>query len=280
MFDLAYSAKDRVLLSRFRGTYSLEDITLRDSAVRRFAAKNGLVRGVMDFTAVESISIPLDVLIRRAHQPGILTGQQRVIIAASEPAYSFNRLVAAHQLYARKVEPLLVRSSREAHEVLGIVEPTFLPLDHDKAARLDRILHDVLRELDEIVAARALDEETVQRTLLRVTGRVPPSPKVAGHITLSEVINASLRSNVLRDSRFRSVCFDCGSSLPLSWMAISAGRVTTYSCPACHSWLVRLSHLRDTDAMDPSGYALAGFEVVSRVALDILGVRLPKTEGE
>jgi hypothetical protein len=175
---------------------------------------------------------------------------------------------------------VLVRSSREAHEVLGVVEPTFLPLDHDKAARLDSILHDVLRELDEVVAARELDEETVQRTLLRVTGRVPPSPKLVGHITLSEIINASLRSKVLRDSRIRSVCCDCGASLPLSWMSISAGRITTYSCPSCNGWLVRLCNLKHTEAVDPSGYELVGFGVVSRVALDILGVRLPKTEGE
>jgi hypothetical protein len=225
----------------------------------------------MDFTAVESVSIPLDVLIRRAHQPGILRGQQRVIIAASEPAYSFNRLVAAHQLYARKVEPVLVPSRREACEVLGIVEPAFLPLASDKAARLDRILQDVLCELDEV-------EETIQRTLLRVIGRVPSSPKLARRITLSEILNASLRSKALHDSRIRCVCCDCGASLPLSSMSISAGRVTTYSCPSCHSWLVKLCHLKHTEAGDPSGYELGGFEVVSRVALDILGVQLPKTE--
>lgn len=280
MFDLAYSAKDRVLLSRFCGTYSPEDITIRDSAVRRFVAKNGLVRGLMDFTAVESVSVPLDALIRRAHQPGILSGQQRVIIAPSEPAYSFNRLVAAHQLYARKVEPVLVRSGHEAYDVLGLLEPAFLPLDRDKAARLDRVLYDVLRELDKVVTARALHEETVERTLRRVADRLPPSRRLVGHISVSEVFNASLRSKVLRDSRIQCVCCDCDASLSLSWTSISAGRTTTYSCPSCHGWLVRLGHLKGTEAINPSGYALAGFEVVSRVALDILGVQLPKTEGE
>jgi len=95
MFDLAYDAKHSVLLSRFFGTYSPADIELRDNAVRRFVAKSGLVRGLMDYSAVDAIDVPLDLLIQRAHQPGILTGHQRVIVAPSEPAYSFNRLVAA-----------------------------------------------------------------------------------------------------------------------------------------------------------------------------------------
>ena len=57
MFDLAYDAKHSVLLSRFSGTYSPADIALRDNAVRRFVSKNGLVRGLMDYTAVDSIAL-------------------------------------------------------------------------------------------------------------------------------------------------------------------------------------------------------------------------------
>ena len=131
MFDLAYDAKHSVLLSRFSGTYSPADIALRDNAVHRFVAKNGLVRGLMDYSAVDSIDVPLDLLIQRAHQPGILTGHQRVIVAPSEPAYSFNRLVAAHQLFARKAEPVLVRSVSDAFGLLRMIDLAFSPIGLD-----------------------------------------------------------------------------------------------------------------------------------------------------
>jgi hypothetical protein len=277
MFDLAYDAKHSVLLSRFSGAYSPADIALRDNAVRRFVAKNGLVRGLMDFSAVDSIDVPLDLLIQRAHQPGILTGQQRVIVATSEPAYTFNRLVAAHQLFARKAEPTLVRSVGDAFGVLRMIDPAFSSIGFDKADHLDRVLHDVLHQLAEVVRARSLDNEIVEATLQRVVGRAVSAP-VIGHITLSEVLNVSLRSKVLRESGIRSECCDCGAQRPLSWMSVSVGRVTTYSCPACGSWLVKLSQIGNTLAADASGYVMGGFEVVSRVTLDIWGVKLPKTE--
>jgi hypothetical protein len=275
MFDLAYDAKHSVLLSRFFGTYSRADIALRDNAVRRFVVKNGLVRGLMDYSAVDSIDIPLDLLIQRAHQPGILTGHQRVIVAPSEPAYSFNRLVAAHQLFARKVEPELVRSVSDAFGVLRMKDPAFSPISLDKADNLDRVLHEVLRQLTEVVRARSLDDEVVEATLQRLVGRALSAP-VVGHITLSEVLNASLRNKALRDSGIRAQCCDCGARRPLSWMSVSAGRVTTYSCPACGHWLVRLSQVGNL--AEASGYVVGGFEVMSRVTLDIWGVKLPKTE--
>jgi hypothetical protein len=277
MFDLAYDAKHSVLLSRFSGTYSPADIALRDNAVRRFVAKNGLVRGLMDYSAVDSIDVPLDLLIQRAHQPGILTGHQRVIVAPGEPTYSFNRLVAAHQLFARKAEPMLVRSVSDAFGVLRMVDPAFSPIRPDRADHLDRVLDDVLRQLAAVVGARSLDDEIIEATLQRVVGR-GLSARVVGHITLSEVLNASLRSKVLRDSGIRSQCCDCGARRPLSWMSMSAGRVTTYSCPVCGGWLVKLSQIGKTVPADSSGYVLGGFNVVSRVTLDIWGVKLPKTE--
>jgi hypothetical protein len=213
----------------------------------------------------------------RHDQPGILTGQQRVIVATSEPAYTFNRLVAAHQLFARKAEPTLVRSVGDAFGVLRMIDPAFSSIGFDKADHLDRVLHDVLHQLAEVVRARSLDNEIVEATLQRVVGRAVSAP-VIGHITLSEVLNVSLRSKVLRESGIRSECCDCGARRPLSWMSVSVGRVTTYSCPACGSWLVKLSQIGNTLAADASGYVMGGFEVVSRVTLDIWGVKLPKTE--
>jgi hypothetical protein len=92
---------------------------------------------------------------------------------------------------------------------------------------------------------------------------------------LSEVLNASLRSKVLRDSAIRCQCCDCGAQRPLSWMSMSAGRVTTYSCPACGAWLLKLTLIRNALPAHASGYVVVGFEIRSRVTLDIWGAELP-----
>ena len=75
-----------------------------------------------------------------------------------------------------------------------------------------------------------------------------------------------------------SQCCDCGARRPLSWMSMSAGRITTYSCPVCGGWLVKLSQIGNTFPADASGCVVGEFEVVSRVTLDIWGVKLPWTE--
>jgi hypothetical protein len=276
MFDLGYDAKHGVLLSRFFGKYSPADITIRDNAVRRFVTKNGSARGLMDFSAVDSIDVPLDLLIRRAHEPGIL-GHQRVIVAPSELTYSVQRVVAAHQLYARKAEPVLVRSLGEAYDILEIIHPAFSPIAFDRARFLDGVLHNVLDQLAEAVRRRSLDDATVGATAQRALGRrlMPPLPR---HITLSDVFNAALRTKVLRDPLIRAQCRDCAAGLPLHSMSISPGRVTTYSCPVCNSWIVKFSQIDGTVPIETSGYVVGTFEVVPRVALDILGVHVPATE--
>jgi hypothetical protein len=58
---------------------------------------------------------------------------------------------------------------------------------------------------------------------------------------------------------------------------MSAGRITTYSCPVCGGCLVKLSQIGNTFPADASSYVVGGFDVVTRVTLDIWGVKLPKT---
>jgi hypothetical protein len=272
MFDLAYDEKHNILLSRFFGKYSPADITLRDNAVRRFVTKNGLTRGLMDFSGVDSIEVPLDLLIRRAHEPGILTGRKRVIVAPSESTYAVQRVVAAHQLYARKAEPVLVRSVGEAYDSLGAINPTFSPIAVDRARILDAVLHNVLDQLAEAIRERSLDGAAGA-----VSGPALAHP-IVGSVTLGDVFNASLHTKVVRDSLFSASCRDCAASLVLHCASISRGRITTYACPVCNSWLLKLSQVDRTPAVHASGYLIGTFELLSRVALDILGVHVPQTE--
>src|SRR6188474_1675402 len=84
VFQLLHDQRHNVLLTRFSGVYVSTDISLRDKAVARFVARNGLARGVMDYTAVEAVDIPIEVVVERSSQPPILPGQARVIVAPRE----------------------------------------------------------------------------------------------------------------------------------------------------------------------------------------------------
>ena len=113
-----------------------------------FVACHGLTRGLMDFTGVAAVDIPLDVIIRRAHAPPVLPGKTRVIVAPNEPSYSLNRVVTAHQYYSRKVEPLLVDSVQDAYHALGSSRFDFLPLYEDVRMRRERQAFAALAEID------------------------------------------------------------------------------------------------------------------------------------
>ena len=110
VFQLLHDQRHNVLLTRFSGTYVATDISLRDKAVGRFVARNGLARGIMDYTAVEAVDIPIEVVVERSSQPPLLPGQARVIVAPREPLWAMNRIFAAHRLFRQGEEPILVRS--------------------------------------------------------------------------------------------------------------------------------------------------------------------------
>jgi hypothetical protein len=273
MFHLSYDAKHKVLLSSFSGTYGSEDITLRDSAVRRFVAKSGLCHGIMDLSAVDYITVSLDLLISRSHQPAILQGHQRVIVAPRDPALSFARLVAAHQLFARKEEPALVASMPEAYDVIGISEPKFDQVPSDAAAQRERLLHELLRNVDKATTDGAWESFT--SSLQRVIGR---RSGLWRNITLTDLLNVELGRSVLLETDVRTSCASCRQAFLLYDCSIVSGRTTTYVCPNCRAWMVKITSIAPTEAASSKGYVLGVFEFATRTDLHIAGARLPRTE--
>src|SRR5262249_19219970 len=125
VFQLLFDSHHNVLMTRVYGTYMESDITLRDKAVARFVARHGQARGIMDFSDTEAVRLAVDMVVRRSAGPGLLEGQARVIVAPRDPLWALLRIFAAHQLYRRGTEPLLVRSLDEAYRALSIAKPAF-----------------------------------------------------------------------------------------------------------------------------------------------------------
>lgn len=282
MFQLFHDKRHNVLLTRLSGTLVATDVSLRDRAVGRFVARNGLARGIMDYTAVDAVDLPIEVVVARAAKPPLLPGQARVIVAPREPLWAINRIFAAHQLFRQGEEPLLVRTIEEAYQVLSMVDPVFEPLAVDPLGRLEGVAHDVLAGIESSRGATDAEErDRLRRKMMRmldtVLERGPDAPKVNA-ITLSDVLNAMLSRATVSDSDLKATCAVCNSRLPLSRCTISAGRETTYACPDCGRVMVVLAAVDEGAEPLLSGYEMGRFIVRTASDIECPGAMLPKCE--
>ena len=283
VFDLLFDARHNVLMTRFYGTYVADDIVLRDIAVGRFVARHGLARGILDYTDVEDIDVPMDLVVKRGHAPPMLPGQMRVIVAPGTQTWEMSRLIAALQAYSRKIEPIVVRSLGEAFERMAIVEPRFEPVAEVGLTQWANTVGLALARIDETQGSAERGDEARQQLrtkLLRLSDSVPLTGKArralppASAITLSDVLNSSLARTRVTDGDVKACCGSCDAPVSLDICRIVAGRVTSYTCPWCDAVLVVLAPAGDGGP----GYPVGGFLVTPTVDLDCLGVRLPKAD--
>ena len=66
-FSLTFDRRHRVLLARFSGELTQADLLAMQDTARRFAAREGPCHGLVDLTAVETVSVPSQSLIDNAH---------------------------------------------------------------------------------------------------------------------------------------------------------------------------------------------------------------------
>lgn len=281
MFQLLFDQRHDVLMTRLHGTYVESDILLRNKAVARFVARHGKPRGLMDFSGIEAVEVTVDMVVRRSAGPALLEGRTRVIVAPGEPLWALNRIFAAHRFYRSGSEPILVRTLDEAYRVLTIDAPAFEPVELDPVSRLEGIAAGVLAGIEQARdAVTAEEHDSTRRTMLRLldTVMIRPSPEPAAAITLSDVLNAELRGVTLRDADLKATCPSCKGCRPLSRYVVSAGRETTYACPACGQVTVVLAAREDQVEPAPMAYELGRFSVRTAGDIECPGARLPKCE--
>lgn len=128
MLTLLFDHKNRVLLARFSGIYTSDDIAAFDRGVGRFVAEEGAVRGLYDFSRVEAVAVPKTKFFELGRRPQLALDQDRVIVAPQLEIYELARLYAALQRDFGNVEPRIVRTLAEAYELLGLRNPEFAPV--------------------------------------------------------------------------------------------------------------------------------------------------------
>jgi hypothetical protein len=92
MFTILFEAREKVMLTRYSGVFSSEDISSLDEFVAGFIAREGIyVRNIFDFTAVEAVAIPRPRLLERGRKPRTNPGQDRVVVAPQHEIYELFR---------------------------------------------------------------------------------------------------------------------------------------------------------------------------------------------
>ena len=117
MFTLAFDRRHRILLTRVSGPVGSGDVSALDGAIQRFTAHHGPVHGVVDFTAVSTVVVPIGKLV---HPTGNGSGYKQIVVAS-------NGLAELARTAAR--ESVIVSSMDEALHQLGAVNPSFEPVD-------------------------------------------------------------------------------------------------------------------------------------------------------
>jgi hypothetical protein len=125
MFDLTFDRNRNVLLARFVGVFSSEDVESLDRTLTAFISRHGFARRIFDFSLVEANAAPQTFLTWHGRLPQILLGQERVIVAPQQWSYELACAYAAQQRDFGNLEPRVVRSLAEACHLLGIERPDF-----------------------------------------------------------------------------------------------------------------------------------------------------------
>jgi hypothetical protein len=128
MFTLAFDGKHKVLKCTVVGVLSSDLLEAWDQAVVGFTALHGPSHGLIDFSQVEAIAVPLSRLARRGRQPQINPGWERIIVAPRTDLAEWARTFSEHQSLAGHHPPIIVASMEEAHRVLDLTDPIFEPI--------------------------------------------------------------------------------------------------------------------------------------------------------
>jgi len=130
MIEVALEPRHRILLSRFLGLFTSDDIEALDRVVKRVVHESGPIAGLIDWSGIETIAVPPWRLVQRGRAPQIAPGSRRVMVAPPHgPIHEMVRAYADQQRDYGNAVPIVVCSLDEAYAVFGITDPVFEPVD-------------------------------------------------------------------------------------------------------------------------------------------------------
>lgn len=128
MFKLLFEPRSRVLMVRYGGVLSSDDIRTVDACVTGIVAREGFMRSIYDLTAIEAFAIPPTKLSWRGRNLRMNPGQDRVFVVPQDDLYGLYRDYAQQQLDIGNGEMKIVRQLAEALKLLQVKRAGFRPL--------------------------------------------------------------------------------------------------------------------------------------------------------
>lgn len=120
MFTLAFDRRHKILLARVSGVFGSSDAAALEAAVTRFTARQGPAHGLMDFSSVSTVAVPVSRLVPQT-PAAAGAGYRRILVVAN------GELLALARTAMR--EPVIVSSMAEALRQFGAVSPSFEPVE-------------------------------------------------------------------------------------------------------------------------------------------------------
>jgi hypothetical protein len=128
VFTVLFEPRERVMLTRYSGMLTSEDLSRIDSLIAGFVAREGYVRPIFDLTDVEIFAIPRSKLLERARKLRMNPGQDRVFVVPQPQIHELYREYAQVQLDLGNGGMAIVQTLAEALDRLGLHAPDFEPL--------------------------------------------------------------------------------------------------------------------------------------------------------
>ncbi len=120
MFTLSYDRTHNVLMARFAGVFSSCDLEELDRAVISFTAHEGPSHGLLDFSTLEAVTMPMGKLLRRGQQPPISPGYRRVFVVPGSQGHEFASVFASQQAARGTASVQIVSTLEEAYRLLRL----------------------------------------------------------------------------------------------------------------------------------------------------------------
>jgi hypothetical protein len=129
MLTTLYDYRYRVLLGRFSGMLTPDDLAALRPATINCVAKEGPSRGLRDFSEVTEVAVPTGVFVSLGNETSAISHQQRVFVMPDAELFGLGRMYSTYQRLIGNLEPLVVSSLQEAYDALQMKEPNFQPLN-------------------------------------------------------------------------------------------------------------------------------------------------------
>jgi hypothetical protein len=129
MFNIEFDRRHKLVLVRFRGDFGRNDIENLDDAVARLVSAEGPVHFLLDFSAVETVSVTQGAIAERGKRVQLFPGYHRIIVAPQAEIFGLFCLFGANQSLIRSSVPLVVETMEQALVCLGVPAASFSPYD-------------------------------------------------------------------------------------------------------------------------------------------------------